>query len=182
MENENNRNCSGALESLFEILDVFVGCLMIISILGIYLLKVVTVSGESMMNTLHDKDRMIVTSCMYEPKNGDIVVIPRTHDIPVPIIKRVIATSGQTLKIDFKKNKVYVDGKLLDEPYISTQTKGHNTSIPEKIPEGFVFVMGDNRENSTDSRYKEVGLISVDNILGKAQFTVWPPNRVGSPY
>lgn len=182
MANENNENFSKVLENIFEIIDLGVKCLAIIAIWRAFGSMTFTVSGESMMNTLHDKDRMIVTSFMYEPKYGDIVVIPHTHAIPVPIIKRVIATAGQTLKIDFKKNKVYVDGNLLDEPYISSKTVFGDTLIPEKIPEGFVFVMGDNRAHSTDSRFEEVGLVSVDDILGKAQFTIWPPNRFGSPY
>lgn len=167
---------------IFDILEVLVECLVIVVILSCFVFRTFKVDGESMMNTLHHEDKVVLTNFQYKPKNGDIVVIPNTHKIPVPIIKRVIAVGGQTLKIDFKNNKVYVDGNLLDESYISSKTIRGNASIPKKIPEGYVFVMGDNRSHSTDSRFREVGLIKEDHILGKMQFTWWPFDRIGSPY
>ena len=184
MENErqDNRKYSRVIQNVFDVLETLVECLVIVVILSCFIFRQFTVDGESMMDTLHHKDRILLTNFKYKPKNGDIVVIRNTHKIPAPIIKRVIAVGGQKLKIDFRNNKVYVDGNLLDEPYISTKTVRGDASIPQKIPEGYVFVMGDNRSNSTDSRFREVGLIKEDQILGKMQFTWWPFNRIGSPY
>ena len=108
------------------------------------------------------------------------MVISRAQHFEEPIIKRVIATEGQTLKIDFNTGDVYVDGVLLDEPYIKTPTTDNEGGeIPEVIPEGYVFVMGDNRGNSLDSRSEQIGLIDKRNIIGKAQYIVFPFDRIG---
>ena len=151
---------------------------VVIIILLTFFFRIVNVDGRSMMNTLLDGDKVIVTNFMYEPKNNDIVVISHAEEYDKPIIKRVIATEGQTLKIDFQNERVYVDGTLLDEPYVSSELKEGNTEIPEVIPEGKVFVMGDNRLDSLDSRYSEIGLIDTDNIIGKAQFVALPITRI----
>ncbi len=103
------------------------------------------------------------------------MVISRAQHFEEPIIKRVIATEGQTLKIDFNTGDVYVDGVLLNEPYIKTPTTNNEGGeVPEVIPEGYVFVMGDNRGNSLDSRSEQIGLIDKRNIIGKAQCIVFP--------
>lgn len=151
---------------------------VVIIILLTFFFRIVNVDGRSMMNTLLDGDKVIVTNFMYEPKNNDIVVISHAEEYDKPIIKRVIATEGQTLKIDFQNERVYVDGTLIDEPYVSSELKEGNTEIPEVIPEGKVFVMGDNRLDSLDSRYSEIGLIDTDNIIGKAQFVALPITRI----
>lgn len=136
-----------------------------------------------MMDTLHDKDRLIVTNFLYKPDNGDIVVISHGQNLNKPIIKRVIATEGQSLKIDFQKGIVSVNGAVIDEPYIKAlTTKQGDAEIPEVIPEGMVFVMGDNRNHSTDSRFSTVGLIPVTNIIGKAQFRISPFSSFGKIY
>lgn len=147
-----------------------------------YFFRIVNVDGDSMKNTLIDNEKLIVTSCMYTPADGDIVVISHGQHLDEPIVKRVIATQGQTLKIDFDKQEVYVDGKLIDEPYISSEIVQGDAKIPEIIPEGKVFVMGDNRAISNDSRYNQVGLIDVDDIIGKAQFRILPVNKIGYLY
>ena len=169
-------------QCFFDIIDVLVGAFVCIAIIGAFIFKMVVVSGTSMRDTLYDDDRLLLTNLFYEPKDGDIVVISHTSGISVPIIKRVIATAGQTLNIDFANNKVFVDGQMLHEPYVSSRTIKADAEIPKVIPEGYVFVMGDNRSNSQDSRYKSVGLVSTDNILGKASFIVFPFDRFGSPY
>ena len=151
---------------------------VVIIILLTFFFRIVNVDGRSMMNTLLDGDKVIVTNFMYEPQNNDIVVISHVEEYDKPIIKRVIATEGQTLRIDFENERIYVDGTLLDEPYVSSELKEGNTEIPEVIPEGKIFVMGDNRLDSLDSRYSEIGLIDEDNIIGKAQFVVLPISRV----
>ena len=177
-----------------EWVDVLVSTSTLICLLFAIFFRTAVVSGGSMNETLHDKEKLILYSFMYKPQNGDIVVINPLqsmvdHNEPKErIIKRVIAIGGQTLKIDFKAQKVYVDGKELDESYTSTpmpipsssrfySTYGKN--IPSIIPEGYIFVMGDNRGNSLDSRYDEVGLVRVEDVVGKAIFRFWP-ERIGT--
>ena len=153
--------------------SIFLAFIMVI-ILLISVFRLIDVDGTSMEPTLIDTDKVIVTNLFYQPHNNDIIVISHGEVYNKPLVKRIIATEGQTLKIDFKTNEVYVDGILLQEDYIQGITCEGNAEIPEVIPEGKVFVMGDNRTVSMDSRYKDVGLIDVDSIIGKAQFVVVP--------
>jgi len=138
-----------------------------------FFLRLVDVSGTSMFDTLYNGDKVIVTNFMYEPDNGDIVVISHGAEYDQPIIKRVIATEGQTLSID-KKGTVTVNGEVLNEDYILGTTALGDATIPEVVPEGKVFVMGDNRPVSLDSRDNRIGLIDEDDIIGKAQVVVFP--------
>lgn len=151
----------------------------------------VVISGESMENTLLDGERVIVSGLFYEPKCGDIVIISRnyTNDKAFEmeenglIIKRVIATGGQTVDIDFDRGVVLVDGKELDEPYTKTPTYvSGGTQFPLEVPDGKVFVLGDNRRESLDSRYPVIGLIDERYILGKALFRVFPLSKFGDLY
>lgn len=158
-----------------HLLIIAVACVVIILT---FFFRIVSVDGRSMMNTLLDGDKVVVTNFLYTPKNNDIVVISHAEKYDKPIIKRVIATEGQTLKIDFENERVYVDGTLVDEPYVSSQLKEGNGEIPSVIPEGKVFVMGDNRYESLDSRSVEIGLIDEENIIGKAQVILYPFSRL----
>lgn len=112
-------------------------------------------------------------------KCGDVVAINAENQIEKRIIKRVIAVEGQTLVVDYSKNAVYVDGIKIDEPYVSSLTRepSNPLQIPYVIPEGYIFVMGDNRIISLDSRDKSIGLVSVDDVIGKAQFIFFPLDR-----
>ena len=137
-----------------------------------------------MLPTLVDKDRLIVSYLFYTPKNGDIVIV--NNDNPAlekVIVKRVIATEGQTVDIDFDNGEVKVDGKVLQEDYINNLTLldegGH--SYPVTVPENCVFVMGDNRQNSLDSRDSRVGFVPEDEILGKVSLRIFPFSRFGVP-
>ena len=150
---------------------------LLCGILVVFLLmfRVVVVSGSSMNNTLVDGDYMLLLNNVFykNPKQGDIIVASKeSFGGGEPIIKRVIATEGQTVYIDGESQKVYVDGKLLDEPYIATPTINKNFTMT--VDKGCVFVMGDNRMNSKDSRSAEIGQIDKREILGKAIFLVWP--------
>ena len=121
---------------------------------------------------------------MYTPQYGDIVVISHGQNYSEPIIKRVIATEGQALSINYTTGQVSVDGVILDEPYIKGKTikLKHSLDIPDRIPEGYVFVMGDNREGSLDSRSTDIGLIPVENIIGKAEWRIYPFDTIGYLY
>ena len=148
-----------------------------------FIVRSVSVSGTSMLDTLKDGDRLIVTNLFYTPSNGDVVVISHGQHYDKPIIKRIIATGGQTLSINFNSGDVFVDGEKIYEPYIKNiTTKPGDTEIPKIIPKGYIFVMGDNRDDSHDSRYYDVGLIDEVNILGKAEFIVSPFNRIRRIY
>lgn len=167
--------------SVFEWVEAMLTAIIVVVIICSFVFRIVAVTGHSMENTLHDQDRIIVTNFNYKPKTGDIVVVSHGQHLKDPLVKRVIATEGQTLRIDFNTGEVYVDGVLLDESaYIKnpTTTPG-DMEIPSVIPEGYVFVMGDNRQISLDSRYVDVGLIDVRNIMGKAQWIIFPFNRIG---
>lgn len=169
---------SPVLGFLFEIARSVLIATVLIVILLTFFFRIVNVDGRSMMNTLQDSDKLIVTSFMYTPQNNDIIVISHAEEYDKPIVKRVIAKEGQRLEIDFENERVYVDGTLLDEPYVSSAFKEGNTEIPSVIPEGKVFVMGDNRLESLDSRYSEIGLIDEEDIIGKAQFVILPFSRI----
>lgn len=145
-----------------------------------FVFTMVIVDGRSMQHTLESGDKLIVTKLGYEPKDGDVIVVGKSEEgYSKPIVKRVIATAGQTLEIDFENQTVTVDGKVLDEPYVSSETIEGTAQIPKVIPEGYVFVMGDNRYVSMDSRYNEIGLVHVSDIVGKATFVLFPFDRFG---
>ena len=150
-----------------------------------FVFRLVEVDGASMNDTLASHDKVIVTNLFYQPHNNDIVVISHGSHYAKPIIKRVIATEGQTIKLDYENDKIYVDGVEMSEPYIKGSTFSGNygdNQVPEVIPEGKIFVMGDNRQVSLDSRSTEIGLIDVDSVIGKAQFVVFPFDHLGYVY
>lgn len=151
-----------------------------LSIILVFLLffRINVVSGDSMYATLRDGDYLLLLSNLFyhHPEQGDIVVISKeSHDNGAPIVKRVIATEGQTVDFDFENGTVYVDGEILDEPYINNPTiEGRGMEFPLTVEENCIFVMGDNRYVSLDSRYAEIGLIDRREVLGKAIFLMIP--------
>lgn len=163
----------------FEWTESIVQTFIFVVLLMTFLFRSFIVDGQSMMDTLHDKDKIAVMRWRYVPKSGDVVVIKHGQEFDKPIIKRIIATEGQTLKIDFSDGSVFVDGVKLDETYIKEPMwlKG-DAEIPSVIPQGYCFVMGDNRNHSGDSRFKVVGLIPYKDIIGKAKFVWYPPSRI----
>ena len=146
--------------------------------------RIIVVSGPSMKSTLVDGDWLILLSNVFycEPEQGDIVVISKdTYDNGTPIIKRVIAKEGQTVDIDFINGYVFVDGERLKEAYVNTPTNlNEGVEFPLTVDEGCLFVMGDNRNESKDSRSPEIGLIDKHEVLGKAIFLVVPGNEDGA--
>ena len=167
---------SNGTSTVYDWAHSLVFALAAVLIILTFFVRLVDVSGASMMNTLISGDKVIVTNLFYKPAYPDIVVISHGEHYPEPIIKRVIATEGQTLSIDFDKNTITVDGKVLQEDYAVGNTIDRGAKIPEVIPEGKVFVLGDNREVSLDSRSPEIGLVDEDDIIGKAQLVVFPFN------
>lgn len=146
-----------------------------------FIVRLVTVEGHSMQPTLEEHDRLVIQTLGYEPELGDIIVIklPETN----ALIKRVIAVEGQTIDIDFEKGIVYRDGEILDEPYIMEPTyRSKDMVFPAEVPEGCIFVMGDNRNHSSDSRDMTVGMVPVDRVVGKAVFRFMPLEAIGGLY
>lgn len=167
-------NGSKGLASIYDLLHCLIVAVIAVVAILTFAFRMVNVDGDSMMNTLINDDKVIVTDLFYTPKDGDIVVISHGAEYSEPIIKRVIATEGQTLDINFDTGEVVVDGVVLQESYIIGNTIKGSAEIPSVIPEGKVFVMGDNRTVSLDSRYEEIGLIDEKDIIGKAQFVAIP--------
>ncbi len=166
---------------IYEMAGTIIVAIAVLFIVMTFFVRQVTVDGPSMNNTLQDADRLLVSCFNYTPQNGDIVIVTHGEELDKKIVKRVIATEGQRLKIDYSTGEVTVDGVLLKEDYIigTTVKELNSTEIPEVIPKGYVFVMGDNRENSLDSRSKRVGLVPVENIIGKAFFRISPFDTFG---
>ena len=155
-------------------------CAVVVGILVfIFIGRVITVDGSSMYSTLLNGDKMLAVDLFYKPENGDIVIC-RSSYYDKPLVKRVIATEGQTIEIDFDRGIVYVDGEVLDEPYINEPTYiDEGFSGKATVPEGCVFVMGDNRNDSNDSRKPEIGFIDEREIMGKVLLILIPASENG---
>ena len=163
---------------LLSYLHDLVYLLAVVIILLLLVFRIVVVSGPSMNDTLVDGDYILLLSNTFyrNPKAGDIIVACKENfENGEPIIKRVIATEGQTVDIDFVTGTVSVDGEILDEPYILTPTNlFEGVEFPVTVDEGCIFVMGDNRNRSKDSRSLEIGQIDRREVLGKALFIFFP--------
>lgn len=183
-------------KELFDWVDTIVVALVAVVIIFTFFFRIATIVGPSMENTLHSGERVIISDLFYEPEYGDIIVVSRnvnnsvndTIDGNEPIIKRVIATEGQWVDIDFDNGIVSVgpdlsNMKVLEESYVKTPTnKRYDLEFPIYVKEGYVFVLGDNRNDSLDSRASwigEDGLVDKRYILGKAVFRIWPFDVIG---
>ena len=175
------------LKELYEWLDAVVVSVIVIILLFTFAFRIVGIKGRSMQNTLIDKDRVVITNLFYKPSRGDVVVISRnylningdTDEDDSPIIKRVIATEGETVTIDPTSGTVSVDGKVLKEDYIkpgqiTTWGDGSSEARSVTVEKGKIFVMGDNRGESLDSRYAAIGQVDTRYILGHALVRIYP--------
>lgn len=156
-----------------ELFKTVIVAVIVALFVRIFVLEVYLVDGTSMFPTLHDQEYLFVNKFIYrfkDPEVGEIIVFKFAGDQKKDFIKRVIAIGGQTIEI--KEGLVFIDGKSVNETFIAEQTLGHYG--PVKIPEGKYFVLGDNRNHSSDSRFPEVGFIDPDTIQGKTFFVFWP--------
>jgi len=156
--------------------------ILVFTLLG----RVIGVVGSSMVPTLHQGDLLLLQSIGYRPKCGDVVVLTKESFMSQPIVKRVIAVGGQQVHIDYVSGTVSVDGKVLDEPYINTGETMTAPTAPDltitdvTVPEGSIFVMGDNRNHSTDSRSVSLGTVDERYVLGRALFIMFPFSHFGA--
>ena len=140
-----------------------------------FVIREVNVSGTSMLDTLYDGDRLLISNLFFTPHRGDVVVLRKESFSSEPIVKRVIALAGESVNIDFDEGVVYVNGEALDEPYTLEPTH-RRIDFEEEIvvPDGCLFVMGDNRNGSTDSRDLRIGCVDERLIMGRAILLVVP--------
>ncbi len=176
---------------LYDWCDAFVYALVVIIAVFTIFFKVTNVVGTSMLQTLYENDTLVITKLGYEPRRGDVVVLSIENDFfHEPIVKRVIATGGETVYIDFDREEVRVTDRegvthVLDEPYVYLDGLNRHMSAgdmeyPLYVEEGMLFVMGDHRNGSTDSRYSMIGLVDERRLVGRVLFRVLPLSRIGT--
>ena len=170
-----------ARRELYDWIQCLMVALIVCVLLFVFFIRVIDVNGTSMLPTLQNGDKMLVSDLFYNPKVGDIVVFKSdTYDPTKALVKRIIATEGQEISIDFENGVVYVDGRPIQEDYIMEPTYNKLDFIgPQKVPEGCVFVLGDNRNASTDSRRKEIGMVDERMILGRVYCVIFPLSELG---
>ncbi len=194
---DSRKRSAGFLRELIGFIESLLIALFVITLIFTYIIGIVTIQGDSMKNTLLSGERVIMLKT-FSPDNGDIVIIRATDAVtlgedgsPVVksglqkiIVKRIIASGGQQIDIDFGSGAVYVDGEKLREDYLAlglthNDTGAFTEQYPITVPEGYYFVMGDNRPVSKDSRSIDIGLISREEILGRAFIRISPKESFG---
>ncbi|WP_297212750.1 signal peptidase I [uncultured Flavonifractor sp.] len=168
---------------LYFWLQALVLALVLLILVFTFIGRIIGVSGSSMVPTLHDGDMLLLQSIGYTPKQGDVVVLTKEFDAAEgPIVKRVIAVGGQHVKIDYAAGTVTVDGEVLDEPYINeAMVRPMGESLTDvEVPEGSIFVMGDNRNHSSDSRDVTLGTVDERYVLGRAVWVLLPFQNFGA--
>ena len=167
--------------SLYDWIQSLLFALILCIFLFIFAFKIIDVNGSSMVPTLRNGDKLLVSNLFYTPEAGDVVVFKTdSYDPDKALVKRVIATEGQEVSIDFDNGIIYIDGIPIEEYYINETTTTKLDFIgPKTVPEGCLFVLGDNRNASTDSRKKEIGMVDTRMLLGKAYYVLFPLSDFG---
>ena len=179
------RRVSPAVRSVMEWVETIVMAVVLVAVAFTFVARVITEDGVSMEPTYYNGDRVLVTKLAGQARQGDVVIV--VGALEEPIIKRVVATEGQTVDFDPELGEVTVDGQPLpgsvfgikDGITFVPDLPGMVMEFPQTVPEGCVFVLGDNRDNSTDSRFVTVGMVDQRNILGKVVFSLYPFSKIG---
>lgn len=168
-------------KEIYEWAQAIAVAMVLALVINQFVFAMVQVEGSSMLPTLESKERLVVTKLFYKPKAKDIVVV-KSHELGKHIIKRVIAVPGDVIDINGKTGDVSINGKVIDEPYIleKLRSAGNANAYPLTVPEDYVFVMGDNRNNSQDSR--NLGLIAYEDVVGRASLRIMPFSKFGGLY
>ena len=171
-----------ARREAYDWIQSLISALLICVLVFVFVLRIMDVHGTSMFPTLNNGDKVLVSDLFYEPSRGDIVVFKKdSYDDNKALVKRVVAVAGDVVNIDFEKGVVYVNGEALEEDYIDVLTTTKIDFIgPQTVPDNCLFVMGDNRNASTDSRDKRIGMVDKRLVIGKVLLVVYPFESFGS--
>lgn len=171
---------TGRGREAFEWYEALISAALVLVLLFTFVFRIIQVDGDSMLPTLTNGDKLIVWGAGYKPQRGDVIIVDSYTTFGKPLVKRVIATGGDEVYIDYSTGEVSVNGELLEEDYIAEPTLlGYDVTYPYTVPSGTVFVMGDNRNNSLDSRSSYVGCIDERDILGKVLLRFLPLSDFG---
>ena len=170
-----------ARREAYDWIQSLISALLICVLVFVFVMRIMDVHGTSMVPTLQNGDKVLVSGLFYEPERGDIVVFKKdSYDDNKALVKRVVAVAGDVVNIDFEKGIVYVNGEAAEEDYIDVLTTTKIDFIgPQTVPENCLFVMGDNRNASTDSRDKRIGMVDKRLVIGKVLLVVYPFNSFG---
>ena len=171
-----------ARREAYDWIQSLISALLICVLVFVFVARIMDVHGTSMVPTLNNGDKVLVSDLFYEPQRGDIVVFKKdSYDDNKALVKRVVAVAGDVVNIDFERGIVYVNGEALEEDYIDVLTTTKIDFIgPQTVPENCLFVMGDNRNASTDSRDKRIGMVDKRLVIGKVLVVVYPFEYFGS--
>lgn len=179
VEEENTPNSKAdnigfAKKDLYDVIQVFLQSIIIIALLFMFVMRFSVVNGASMNPTLQDRDWLILSNIDFQKERGDVIVVSQPNEMEEVLIKRIVALEGETVDITLD-GKVTINGTVLEEPYVADAVKERgNVSFPHVVGKNCVFVMGDNRNHSTDSRYQGVGDVDVRYVVGEAKFRLFP--------
>ena len=167
-------------QNLLEWYEALISAALVLVLIFSFFFRIIQVDGSSMVPTLVNGDKLIVWGAGYTPQRGDVVIVDSYTSYGKPLVKRVIAKGGDTVSIDYATGTVAVNGEVLQEDYIAEPTYlGYDVQFPYTVPKGTVFVMGDNRNASLDSRSSSIGCIAEEDILGKVLFCFLPLEDAG---
>lgn len=173
MENQAKPAVRG--QGLLEWYEALISAALVLVLVFSFFFRIIQVDGRSMVPTLNNGDKLIVWGAGYTPQRGDVVIVDGYTTYGRPLVKRVIAKGGDTIKIDYENGIVEVNGEVLQEDYIAEPTYlGFDVEFPYTVPDGTLFVMGDNRNESLDSRSSSIGCIDERDILGKVLLCFMP--------